>query len=174
MRQWEASYHRLADLMCTRLWKGSEVCVHLLSFAKMPSSRYVEGMLSFSFLFLVWQLCSYKCCCDSPKVDTVSSWWGWHESLQSPGSFGCAQLHLMGPLRWGSGFWCSDTVLTQHLQHMEVAQLSGQQEQAAAVRNIPAENFMKQDTIEMIRTVTGDWAMVFMPSSAQSKSNTAV
>lgn len=57
---------------------------------------------------------------------------------------------------------------------MEGTQLSGQQEQAAAVQNIPAENFMKEDMIKIIKTVTGDWAMVFMPSSTQSKSNTAV
>lgn len=39
---------------------------------------------------------------------------------------------------------------------MEGTQLSGQQEQAAAVQNIPAENFMKEDMIKIIKTVTGD------------------
>lgn len=105
----------------------------------------------------MWLPCSYNCCCDSPKVSAVLSWWGWDESLQSPGSFGCAQLHLMGLLGWRSGFECSDTVLTQHCQHMEGAQLSVWQEQAAAIQNIPTLNFVKKDTIEMLKAVIDGW-----------------
>lgn len=47
-------------------------------------------------------------------------------------------------------------------------------EQAAVVLNAPNENFIKRDTVEIIKTVTGDLAMVFMSCSTQVKSNPAV
>lgn len=57
---------------------------------------------------------------------------------------------------------------------MEGAQLSVWQEQAAAIQNIPTLNFVKKDTIEMLKAVIGDGTAVFIPSSTQSKLNTAM
>lgn len=118
IRQWEPGYNHLADQMYKRAMKERWGQCSLAFICKGALLKVGIGLIP---LFSLGG-CHASTCCDNPKVDTVSSWWGWDESLQSPGSFDCEKLHLIGLLRGGSGFRCSDTVLTQHLQHREDAQ----------------------------------------------------